>query len=77
LRAKDATLASDLEKALTRTTTALRAIPPPFDAAIVGDDDGPGRTSIRAAIEALERQAELLAIAGAVMGFQLPLSPGD
>jgi putative iron-regulated protein len=77
LRAKDATLASDLERALARTTMALRAIPPPFDAAILGDDDGPGRTSIRGAIESLERQAELLAIAGAVMGYQLPLSPGD
>ncbi len=76
LREKDATLASDLEKSLTRTTAAIRGIPPPFDAAILGDDDGPGRTAIRAAIAALEQQAELLAIAGAVMGYQLPLSPG-
>lgn len=77
LRAKDATLANDLEKALERTTAAIRGIPPPFDAAILGEDDGPGRTAIRAAIAALDQQTELLAIAGALLGYQLPLSPGD
>jgi hypothetical protein len=55
----------------------VRAIPAPFDQAFLGADDGKGRTAIRVAIEALERQAEAIAIAGRVFGHELPLRPGN
>ncbi|MCA8953615.1 MAG: iron-regulated protein [Planctomycetes bacterium] len=71
----DAALARALDAQLDRTLTALRAIPQPFDVAMRGADDAPGRVAIRQALEALEQQAELLTFAGSALGFELPLQP--
>lgn len=76
LRTKDAAVADLLASSLEATGRTLRAIPAPFDQACLGADDSPGRIAIRAAIEALERQAEAIAIAGRVFGHELPLRPG-
>jgi putative iron-regulated protein len=76
LRAVDAAIADDLQAKLARTRAALHAIPRPFDQAILGADDAPGRKAIRAALEALEAQTDALAIAGRALGFHLPLEPG-
>lgn len=73
----DAAIAAHLERCLDDSLAALRAIPAPFDQAFLGADDAPGRTAIRQAIAALEQQAEAIAIAGRLLGFDLPVRPGN
>lgn len=68
--------AENLRHALANTTSAIAAIPHPFDQAFLGADDTKGRKAILAAIEALERQTEALTFAGHALGFDLPLRPG-
>jgi putative iron-regulated protein len=75
LRARDEALAARLDAALTRTTAAIAAIPAPFDRAFLGEDDAPGRRAIRAAIAALEHQADTLLLVGKAFGHDLPLAP--
>jgi putative iron-regulated protein len=77
VRSKDPAVADLLATRLDATMAALRAIPAPFDQAFLGPDDGPGRTAIRRAITALEEQAEAIAIAGGVLGHDLPLRRGN
>jgi hypothetical protein len=40
-----------------------------------GADDAPGRVAIRAALQALDAQAEAIAITGQLFGFDLPVRP--
>jgi putative iron-regulated protein len=77
LAAQDPAIAAHLLGCLEASEAALRAIPSPFDQACLGADDAPGRRAVRAAIEALERQAEAIAIAGRLLGFDLPVRPGN
>ncbi|MFN9754968.1 MAG: imelysin family protein [Planctomycetota bacterium] len=77
VRSKDPAVAELPAARLDATRAALRAIPAPFDQAFLGQDDGPGRTAIRRAITALEEQAEAIAIAGGVLGHDLPLRRGN
>ncbi len=77
IAAANAECAAMLERRLDAASAALAAIPHPFDQAIVGKDDAPGRVALRAAIEALEAQAEALAFAGNVLGYELPVRPGN
>lgn len=76
LRSRDADAADHLATAIAATSKALAAIPQPFDQAFLGKDDAKGRVAIRAAMEALEQQAEAIAIAGRVLGYELPMRPG-
>lgn len=77
VRSKDQAIADHLNYCLHATMIALRAIPQPFDQAILGADDSPGRIAILRAIEALEQQAEAIAIAGKLLGYDLPVRPGN
>jgi putative iron-regulated protein len=77
IAAANAECAAVLERRLDAATAAVAAVPHPFDQAIVGKDDAPGRVALRAAIEALEAQAEALAFAGNVLGYELPVRPGN
>lgn len=77
VRHHDAAVADNLKQCLDATLAALREIPAPFDQAILGSDDNPGRLAILKAIEALEQQAEAIAIAGHLLGYDLPLRPGN
>jgi putative iron-regulated protein len=52
--------ASRLRRQTGASLSALRAIPEPFDRAILGADDAPGRKAIAAAIQALRDQADTL-----------------
>ena len=70
-------LALDIDRALATTRTRLQAIPPPFDRAMQGADESPGRRAILSAIEALERQARLLAELGLALELRVPLRPGN
>ncbi len=73
---KDEKLAARVVQRLDTTLARLRAIPRPFDQAMLGADDAPGRTAMRAAIAALEEQSDVLLIVGRSFGFDLPLQPG-
>jgi putative iron-regulated protein len=75
-RAVDAELAGELDVALEASLAAVRAIPPPFDRAIQGDDAAPGRRAVFAALLALERQSELFASLAHSFGFEIALHPG-
>jgi putative iron-regulated protein len=77
VRSKDVAVADHLQQCLHKTMAALRAIPQPFDQAILGAVDSPGRSAILRAIEALEHQAEAIAIAGQLLGYELPVRPGN
>jgi putative iron-regulated protein len=72
----DEAAAKALRAALLAAGDALRSIPHPFDQALLGADDAPGRVTIRAALAALDAEVEALAVAGRVLGFELPLRPG-
>lgn len=53
-RATDQKLAAKITGSLTACLKQAEAIPVPFDQAVLGDDDAPGRIKILACIEALE-----------------------
>lgn len=56
--AKDPARAKALDEAIAASAAAAKAIPQPFDQAILGGNDGPARTAVLASIEALEAQAD-------------------
>ena len=58
---RDRALSERLKADLARSVAAARAIPSPFDQAILGTDDSAGRAKIWATIQALQRQTETLA----------------
>lgn len=76
VRRRDPAIADLVASTIEDALAALRAIPQPFDQAMRGDDDAPGRVAIRAALAALEAQTEALTIAGRALGHDLPLKPG-
>ncbi|HEX6244033.1 MAG TPA: imelysin family protein [Polyangiales bacterium] len=65
-------LGKALEAAIRESVRRVAAIPQPFDQAILGPDAAPGRTAVRAAIEALQKQAELIEQARAALGLTEP-----
>ncbi|MFM2091623.1 MAG: hypothetical protein RLZZ127_2112 [Planctomycetota bacterium] len=56
--AADPAGAARLDASIAAAGAALAAIPAPFDQAILGGNDAPGRIAVLRAIEALEEQAE-------------------
>ena len=63
----DGDLAARMTMQLATARTALMAIPGPFDQAILGDDSSPGRTSVLAAIRAIQDVGDTVVdIAGAL-----------
>jgi len=69
----DHALAEKLTREIETSVEATRRIPPPFDQAILGRDDTPGRMAIRQAIKSLEAQTDSLARAAAVLNIKLNL----
>jgi putative iron-regulated protein len=67
----DAALGGSLARHVANSVAAARAIPAPFDRAIEGNDAAPGRVAVKALIEALRSQADVLAQAGAALGLAL------
>ena len=70
-------LSASLDAKIKASVEAAKAIPIPFDQAILGEDDAPGRRAILNTIETLEDQAELLVALGKEMGFGVPISEGE
>ncbi len=76
-RRVDADIAKDLDAQLAASLAATKAIPAPFDQAILGADDAPGRVALLATMEALEAQTESFAILADSLGFAIAISPGE
>jgi putative iron-regulated protein len=53
------------------SVAAARAVPAPFDRAILGTDTAPGRIAVKTLIRALRAQADAIAKAGGVLGLKL------
>jgi putative iron-regulated protein len=63
----DPALAQKLKKQIAQSLEAVKAIPPPFDTAILGADEAPSRKAISRAITSLQQQTQTLAEAAATM----------
>jgi putative iron-regulated protein len=75
-RAASPSLAAQIERDLEATLAAIRAMPVPFDQAILGPDERPARQAVLAALIAIEDQARSLATLGLVLGHDIALQPG-
>jgi putative iron-regulated protein len=73
----DADIAGVLDEQLAASLAATMAIPVPFDQAILGDDDAPGRVALNTTMTALEAQTESLAILADSLGFRIAIKPGE
>jgi putative iron-regulated protein len=69
----DPKLAANLRAQLAASVAALKAIPPPFDQAILGDDSAPGRSAIKQALAALQVQNQSIVTAAAILRIELNL----
>ncbi len=69
-------LADQLDERLEATMGALRAMPVPFDQAVRGKDDAPGRKAVLAALVALEQQTASLSTLALSLGFEIAIQPG-
>jgi putative iron-regulated protein len=67
----DADLGARLTSEIAASVQAARAIPAPFDQAILGPDTAPGRQAIQRTITALETQTATLTQAAAALGLGL------
>ncbi|HET7541580.1 MAG TPA: imelysin family protein [Polyangiaceae bacterium] len=71
IEAADPKLNDEVKKKLQASIDAIIAIPTPFEDAIAGDDDSPGRQAIQAALTALSEQGDALAAAAAAIGITI------
>jgi putative iron-regulated protein len=70
-------IATTLDKAITSLTERARAIPPPFDAAIRGSDDSPGRQAVFSLITAAEDVAIHAKKLASALGCRIPDVPPE
>lgn len=75
-RRADPALAETLDQHLALALAAVRSLPVPFDRALTAPDDSPERQAVLAALVALERQSETLALLGYTLGFDIAIHPG-
>lgn len=71
VKAVDPELDAEIQRNLQTTIAAIVAIPRPFEDAIAGDDDSEGRAAIRAALDALNVQAQSLADGALALGYTI------
>jgi len=69
--ARDATLAAELDTLMNAMTAAVDAIPDPFDQAILGDDDAPGRVAVLAAVRAIQDVGDGLVEVATLLGVEI------
>ncbi len=65
-------LVPELDRKTEGTLAAARSIPAPFDQAILGDDDTPGRRAILKTLTAAEDQSALLRTLARALQIQIP-----
>jgi putative iron-regulated protein len=68
VRQVDPALDATLQAQLATSVAAMQAIPQPFDQAVLGADDSPGRVAISAAIGDLFAQADTISSVAEVLG---------
>jgi putative iron-regulated protein len=73
VRARDVVLDRQMREQLQACIDALRAVPAPFDQAILGADDGPGRVAVSRAVTALRLLRDLVVRVGTTLGLRLNL----
>lgn len=73
VRAQDADLDKRVLAALEDSVAKAKAIPAPFDQAILGSDDSAGRTAVKATIEALEAQETVIVEVATLLDITLNL----
>lgn len=73
LEKTDAKLAATLRAQIENSVATIRAIPVPFDQAILGDDSAPGRRAVKRALDALAEQNNSIVAAAAALHLQLNL----
>lgn len=71
VKAKDPALDADLKKKIQASIDAIEAIPAPFEDAIAGDDESPGRVAIQKALAALSAQGDTFGQAAAALGLSI------
>ncbi|MEZ5323991.1 MAG: imelysin family protein [Verrucomicrobiales bacterium] len=71
VRRIDRTAADRLDAGLEEALSLAKAIPPPFDRAIQGDDDSAGRKAVAALIDSLEQSANVMEALAKTRKFQL------
>ena len=75
--ARDAALGKELRERFRASVLAMQAIPSPFDQAMLGSDEAPGRKAIQTAIHSLERQTATLTKVAARFDLRLALEPAS
>jgi putative iron-regulated protein len=76
IEAQAPALADQTTNELAQALYAARAIQPPFDQEILGDDDAPGRQRVRTLIDSLKRVSQDLAKSAYAIGItHLTLAP--
>ncbi len=71
VKAADPALDADLQAKIQASIDAIVAIPKPFEDAIAGDDDSPGRKAIQKALDALNTQGDTFGLAAAALGLTI------
>lgn len=74
VRSQNASLAAELQTDVASAVDAIRAIPAPFDQAIVGDDASPGRRAIQRAMAALRTEVDVFAKVAAAFSLPPPVT---
>lgn len=70
---KDPSLDAKMRDVLTRSHQTVLAIPAPFDTAILGDDSAPGRTKVKAAIDATKEIGAVTVDIATALGTKINL----
>jgi putative iron-regulated protein len=74
IEARDATLGQRLRADLAASVAAVRAIPPPFDQAILGNDETPSRKLVQRSIAAFEEQTKTITRVAAKLDLKMTLA---
>jgi putative iron-regulated protein len=75
VRSVDAALADKLDAEVRNSVASAQAVPRPFDQAIRGKDDAPGRVAVARLIRSLEDQSELFREVARKLGYVIPMEP--
>jgi putative iron-regulated protein len=73
LKEIDQVLASKLANQVDASVGAAGSIPQPFDQAILGNNQSPGRIAIKNSIKAFQNESDLIAAAAKVLSINLNL----
>jgi putative iron-regulated protein len=69
----DPKFANELKAQIETALRCARSIPPPFDQAILGPNGTPGRVAIKQAIQAFQKESEMIAKAAKLLSIELSL----